>query len=394
MELPKDLGTKIFKGCGCVSIGIVVLLIALVAWAISLPDEEDSDEKKEVQKTEQAEKKDSIVVNAPLEGDPYKELDELIGLDQVKDEVRSLANFVKLQKQREKKGLKVPKMSLHLVFTGNPGTGKTTVARIVARIYKDLGVLKKGHTVETDRSGLVANYVGQTATKTNAVVDSALNGVLFIDEAYALVPDEGIKQDYGQEAISTLLKRMEDDRDRLIVIAAGYTDEMRDFLDANSGLRSRFSKTIEFADYTAGELAAIFRSMAKKNEFALAPDLDAGLDAAMAKLTAKRDRTFGNARFVRQLFEDATGRQANRLAESGDLGEESLKTLTLADLGLGEKKADVRAPTVEEVLAELDALVGLKPVKDEVRRLVATVRAGGARVVGIPMVTVVLCFIA
>ena len=305
------------------------------------------------------------------------ELDSLVGLEGVKEEVRRIVNLAKVNEARRAQGLKVPPMTYHMVFTGNPGTGKTTVARIVARAFRALGIAKGGQLVETDRSGLVGRYAGETAVKTNEKVDEAIGGILFVDEAYQLASSES--DDYGKEAIATLLKRMEDDRDRLIVIAAGYTDEMRDFLDANSGLRSRFSKTIEFADYTAGELAAIFRSMAKKNEFALAPDLDAGLDAAMAKLTAKRDRTFGNARFVRQLFEDATGRQANRLAESGDLGEESLKTLTLADLGLGEKKADVRAPTVEEVLAELDALVGLKPVKDEVRRLVATVRANRMR---------------
>ena len=305
------------------------------------------------------------------------ELDSLVGLEGVKEEVRRIVNLAKVNEARRAQGLKVPPMTYHMVFTGNPGTGKTTVARIVARAFRALGIAKGGQLVETDRSGLVGRYAGETAVKTNEKVDEAIGGILFVDEAYQLASSES--DDYGKEAIATLLKRMEDDRDRLIVIAAGYTDEMRDFLDANSGLRSRFSKTIEFADYTAGELAAIFRSMAKKNEFALAPDLDAGLDAAMAKLTAKRDRTFGNARFVRQLFEDATGRQANRLAESGDLGEEALKTLTLADLGLGEKKADVRAPTVEEALAELDALVGLKPVKDEIRRLVATVRANRMR---------------
>ena len=187
-------------------------------------------------------KKDSVVVNEPLQGDPYEELDELIGLKQVKEEVHSLANFVKLQKQREKQGLKTPKMSYHLVFTGSPGTGKTTVARIVARI---------GHTVETDRSGLVANYVGQTATKTNAIVDSALNGVLFIDEAYALVP-QNPSQDYGQEAISTLLKRMEDDRDKLVVIIAGYTNEMQRFIDSNPGLQSRFNRYINLEPVHAG----------------------------------------------------------------------------------------------------------------------------------------------
>ena len=169
---------------------------------------------------------DSVVVNKPIEGDPYEELNDLIGLEEVKAEVRSLANFVKVQKQREAKGLKTPNLSYHLVFTGSPGTGKTTVARIVARIYKDLGILKKGHLVETDRSGLIGQYVGQTAPRVNAMCDSALNGVLFIDEAYAITQSES-GNDYGAEAVATLLKRMEDDRDRLVVIVAGYTNEHR-----------------------------------------------------------------------------------------------------------------------------------------------------------------------
>ena len=317
--------------------------------------------------------------DAPRESvdDVLAELDALVGLEEVKAEVRKIVNLAKVNEARRAQGLKVPPMTYHMVFTGNPGTGKTTVARIVARAFAALGIAKKGHLVETDRSGLVGRYAGETAVKTNEKVDQALGGVLFVDEAYQLV--SGDSDDYGKEAIATLLKRMEDDRDNLIVIAAGYTDEMRDFLDANSGLRSRFAKTIEFADYSAPELAAIFRSMAKKNEFVLSEDLDKGLDDAIKKLTAKRDRTFGNARFVRQLFEDSTARQANRLADCAELSAEALKTLTLADLGVGERKVDVRAPTVEEVLAELDELVGLQPVKDEVRRLVATVRANKLR---------------
>jgi len=309
--------------------------------------------------------------------DVLAELDALVGLEEVKSEVRKIVNLAKVNEARRAQGLKVPPMTYHMVFTGNPGTGKTTVARLVARAFAALGIAKKGHLVETDRSGLVGRYAGETAVKTNDKVDEALGGVLFVDEAYQLVSGDG--DDYGREAIATLLKRMEDDRDRLIVIAAGYTDEMRDFLDANSGLRSRFSKTIEFADYSAPELSAIFRSMARKNEFVLSEDLDRGLDEAMKKLTARRDRTFGNARFVRQLFEDSTGRQADRLAESGTMDADALRTLTLADLGVGERKVDLRAPTVDEVLAELDELTGLRPVKDEVRRLVATVRANRLR---------------
>ena len=272
-----------------------------------------------------------VVVNDPLEGDPYKELDELIGLGAVKEEVKSLANFVKLQKQRQEKGLKTPKMSYHLVFTGSPGTGKTTVARIVARIYKDLGILKKGHTVETDRSGLVANYVGQTATKTNAVVDSALNGVLFIDEAYALVP-ENSQSDYGQEAISTLLKRMEDDRDKLVVIIAGYTNEMKRFIDSNPGLESRFNRYINFPDYTAEELVDIYKMYAKKNEYTINSDAEEMLEEKLNYAVAHKDRNFGNARFVRNVFEKSIQAQANRLSGKKGLTKNQLTEITVKDL--------------------------------------------------------------
>ena len=355
--------------------------IACIVLAATVPLDLSSDEDPNPEPSENVEVStgDSGESAASKESveDVLAELDSLVGLEGVKAEVKRIVNLAKVNEARRAQGLKVPPMTYHMVFTGNPGTGKTTVARIVARAFRALGIAKGGQLVETDRSGLVGRYAGETAVKTNAKVDEAIGGILFVDEAYQLANSDS--DDYGKEAIATLLKRMEDDRDKLIVIAAGYTDEMRDFLDANSGLRSRFSKTIEFADYTAKELAAIFRSMAKKNEFVLAADLDEGLDAAMAKLTVKRDRTFGNARFVRQLFEDATGRQANRLAESGNLDADALKTLVLADLGLGERKTDVRAPTVDEVLAELDSLVGLKPVKDELRRLIATVRANKMR---------------
>ena len=277
-------------------------------------------------------KEDSVVVvSEPLESDPYKELDELIGLDAVKDEVKSLANFVKLQQQRQAKGLKTPKMSYHLVFTGSPGTGKTTVARIVARIYKDLGILKKGHTVETDRSGLVAEYVGQTAVKTNQVVDSALNGVLFIDEAYALVPERA-GSDYGQEAISTLLKRMEDDRDKLVVIIAGYTNEMKRFIDSNPGLQSRFNRYISFPDYTAEELVRIFKMYAKKNEYTIGADAEGLLREKLEYAVAHKDRNFGNARFVRNIFENSIQKQANRLSGLSSLSEQQLTELTREDL--------------------------------------------------------------
>ena len=329
MQLPENLGGKIFKGCGCLSIGFVLMILLVVIIGICYGD--DVDESEEQATEQQVENKDSVVVNEPMKGDPYKELDELIGLEQVKEEVHSLANFVKVQKQREAQGLKIPKMSLHLVFTGSPGTGKTTVARIVARIYKDLGVLKKGHTVEVDRSGLVANYVGQTATKTNAVIDSALNGVLFVDEAYALVPNN-CYEDYGAEAISTLLKRMEDDRDSLVVIIAGYPKEMKRFIDSNPGLQSRFNRYIDFPDYTGAELYDIFCMYVKKNQYQLSPEAAEYMKKFLDYTVAHKDRNFGNARFARNYFEKAIQRHANRLANVKDATKDDLTTLKLEDV--------------------------------------------------------------
>ena len=321
---------KFLKGCGCLSIGIFVLLVVV---GIFVDDEENKDATDETaQQTEQVEKKDSVIVNEPLEGDPYQELDDLIGLESVKQEVRSLANFVKLQKEREAQGLKTAKVSYHLVFYGSPGTGKTTVARIVGRIYKDLGVLKKGHTVETDRAGLCGEYVGKTGPKTDTVISKALDGVLFIDEAYSLVPEGGSGNDYGQEAISTILKRMEDYRDRLVVIVAGYKDEMQRFIDSNPGLQSRFNRYIDFPDYSSGELAEIFKMYMKKNQYTLAPDAEAYLKEQFEYVVAHKDRNFGNARFARNVFEKSIQQQANRLAGQTNLDKARLTELTVEDL--------------------------------------------------------------
>jgi type VII secretion ATPase EccA len=325
----KEMTGKVFKGCGCLSIGFVALCIIV---AIFMDNDEKKEPAEEPVQQEQVEKKDSVIVNQPLEGDPYKELDELIGLTSVKEEVRSLANFVKVQKQREAKGLKTAKVSYHLVFYGSPGTGKTTVARIVGRIYKDLGVLKKGHTVETDRGGLVAKYMGQTALKTDTVIQQALDGVLFIDEAYSLVPESGNGSDYGQEAISTLLKRMEDYRDRLVVIIAGYKDEMQRFIDSNPGLQSRFNRYIDFPDYTGSELADIFKMYMRKNQYTLAPDAESFLKERFDYAVAHKDRNFGNARYARNVFEKAIQQQANRLEGQSDLTERQLTELTIEDL--------------------------------------------------------------
>ena len=329
----KEFSNKFLKGCGCVSI-ICFVLVALICIFVPDEEEENKDENQTAQ-TEQVEKRDSVIVNEPLEGDPYQELDELIGLGSVKDEVRSLANFVKLQKQREAKGLKTAKVSYHLVFYGSPGTGKTTVARIVGRIYKDLGVLKRGHTVETDRAGLCAQYVGQTGPKTDSVIMKALDGVLFIDEAYSLVPENGNGNDYGQEAISTILKRMEDYRDRLVVIVAGYKNEMQRFIDSNPGLQSRFNRYIDFPDYSGGELAQIFKMYMKKNQYTLSADAEQYLKERFEYAVAHKDRNFGNARYARNVFEKSIQAQANRLGGMSNLSKDQLTELTADDLKVG-----------------------------------------------------------
>jgi ATPases of the AAA+ class len=258
------------------------------------------------------------------------DLDDLIGLDGVKTEIRTLTNYIKIQKMREAKGLKVSPVSLHCVFTGNPGTGKTTVARIVAQIYKDLGVLQKGHLVETDRSGLVAEYVGQTAAKTNKIIDSALDGVLFIDEAYSLV--SGSSTDYGNEAVSTLLKRMEDDRDRLVVILAGYPEDMQRFIESNPGLQSRFNRYIEFKDYSAEELFEIFELYAGRYEYNLTQGAADLLRTAFTDAVTRRDKHFGNGRYVRNLFEKVIECQANRLSDLRDVTPETLTLINEEDI--------------------------------------------------------------
>lgn len=258
------------------------------------------------------------------------ELDQLIGLAEVKAEVRTLANFLKVQNQREQAGLPTTGLSLHMVFNGNPGTGKTSVARIVGKIFGAMGILEKGHLVETDRSGLVAEYAGQTGPKSHKKIDESLDGVLFIDEAYSLCSQD--KDPYGHEAVQTLLKRMEDDRHRLVVVLAGYPEPMQELLETNPGLSSRFSRQLQFADYTPLELASIFGQMCEKNHYRLGGAARAKTIAGLSWLYDHRDEHFGNGRTVRNLFEHAIRCQANRIAGVSKLSMDELTTLEPADV--------------------------------------------------------------
>ncbi len=258
----------------------------------------------------------------------YAELDELIGLDAVKAEIRLVADLLQVQKMRADRGFKTNEQSRHMVFTGNPGTGKTTVARLLAEIYRTLGVVDKGHLVETDRSGLVAGFVGQTATKVVEAFDRADEGMLLIDEAYSLV--RGGEKDFGREAIDAIVKLVEDRRDRIVVVAAGYPDEMSQFVDANPGLKSRFPKTIHFPDYSDDELVKIFEIIAEKNHYR--PDDDA-LEAASEVFAATpRDKGFGNGRLARNVFESAVARQASRIVKIEKPSDHELVSLSRADI--------------------------------------------------------------
>ena len=258
-----------------------------------------------------------------------EELDELIGLTTIKKDVKELISLVKTQQLRKERGLKTVPVSLHLVFSGNPGTGKTTVARILARLYKEIGVLSGGQLVEVDRSGLVAGYIGQTAIRTQEKLKQALGGVLFIDEAYTLAK-EG--QDYGQEAIDTILKAMEDHRENLVVIVAGYTELMKKFIDSNPGLKSRFNKYMEFPDYTADELMAIFDLQCKKYDYVLTEDARLAVRKKITEMEACKQENFANARDVRNLFEIIITNHAARIASMKDPGAADLKEIRVQDL--------------------------------------------------------------
>lgn len=296
--------------------------------------------------------------------DCLKKLDGLVGLQTVKKEISNLAAFLNLQIRR---GDANTFQGKHYIFTGSPGTGKTTVARIMAEVFKSLGILSRGHLVEVDRSKLVAGYSGQTAIKTNQIIDSAIGGVLFIDEAYTL--KSGDNDSFGAEAIDTLLKRLEDDRGKFVCIVAGYTDQMHGFIDSNPGLKSRFTQSIHFEDYTSAELTEIFMKMMEAKSFTLDDAARQAVRRLFEQMYLRRDKNFGNAREVRRIFDETLERQSKRLM--GELGNPSLDEaemyrVTADDLPV--TREDTARP-LDEVLNELDEFIGMRSVKNLIRRL-------------------------
>lgn len=272
-------------------------------------------------------KNDDSGISNSLEA-TLNELESLVGLYDIKNEVKSLINFVKINQLRRSKGLPTVSLSLHSVFFGPPGTGKTTIARLISKAFKNLGLLKKGHLVETDRAQLVAGYVGQTAIKTKEILDKALDGVLFIDEAYSL----NSKDDYGKEAIDTILKYMEDNRDRLIVIVAGYDNEMGEFINSNPGLKSRFNKYFNFPNFSGSELLEILISITTKNKFNITEEAKNKLLYTINDAVFTEGTHFGNARYVRNLYERIIQNQFLRVSQMADVNNEHLSEITIEDL--------------------------------------------------------------
>ena len=281
--------------------------------ATATTTEDDSDESEPVETLEEL----------------LEQLNNLIGLSGVKQEVKSLISMIKMKKIRDARGLKSANISKHLVFLGNPGTGKTTVARLIAKLYKQLGVLEKGQLIEVDRGGLVAGYVGQTALKTQEKIDEAMGGVLFIDEAYTLAKGGS---DFGQEAIDIILKAMEDKRESFVVIVAGYSEPMERFLESNPGLKSRFNKNILFEDYSRSELISILKSFCTQNDMVLTDEAEHDIDCYLEWLISNKPDNFANGREMRNLFETMYSNQANRLADALDITDDALMSLTAEDL--------------------------------------------------------------
>ena len=291
-------------------------------------------------------------------------LNGMVGLAAVKKEISNLAAFLNLQIRRGETNTFQGK---HYVFTGNPGTGKTTVARIMADVFRTLGILSRGQLVEADRSKLVAGYSGQTAIKTNQLIDSAMGGVLFIDEAYTLKSND--QDSFGAEAIDTLLKRLEDDRGKFICIVAGYTDQMHDFIDTNPGLKSRFTQTIHFEDYTPDELTQIFINLAKGKNFTVDEETQGAIHRQFEQLYLRRDKNFGNAREARRIFDQAVEKQSQRLVSmmgNPDFNEDDMYRITSADLPMAQSE---QARPLDEVLNELEEFIGMRSVKNMIRRL-------------------------
>ena len=327
----------------------------------------------EVETMEEAERKPVAVATKTPGEEPEKpkepeksgmeELNELVGLKTVKHDVEELIGLAKVRKMREEKGMKAVPMSLHLVFSGNPGTGKTTVARILGKLYNEIGILSTGQMIETDRSGLVAGYVGQTAIKTQKKIQEAMGGILFIDEAYMLNQKD---ENFGQEAIDTILKAMEDHRDEFIVIVAGYTQLMKEFVESNPGLKSRFNKFFEFPDYTNEELQEIFELQCKKYQYKLTEEADKAVREEIIRLEEAKGENFANAREVRNLFEKIIANQAARVSSLEDVDEETLSTITIDDLTDKfeeeyEKELQARAAReaeVEEALKDVAEMNG------------------------------------
>ena len=317
-------------------------------------------------------KPENIKVNEPAQ--PVEEVmsqfKNLIGLNEIKSDVDALMKYIRVEKMRAERGFTTNPMSLHSVFMGPPGTGKTTVARLLGEIYRSLGILKRGHVVEVDRGSLVGEFIGQTAIKTNSLIDSAIDGILFIDEAYTLIPEDS-SRDFGQEAVDTLLKRMEDDRDRLIVIVAGYSDEMDRFLKSNPGLASRFNRIFHFADYSPEDLYKIFCQFCESGKYKLEKEASDKLMRYFKFIYQSRTKTFGNARKVRNIFEETVKNQSTRIAEVDDLTDEVLATIVLKDIEttVEDEFTDDIPESIDSIMQELNGMVGLEKVKNDVRML-------------------------